>query len=75
RAEALEGVHVIHAGTRRTGDGLVSAGGRVLCVVGEGDDVAAARARAYAGVAEISLAGSHHRSDIAARLEAITVPE
>jgi len=44
---------------------LVSAGGRVLSVVGTGRDLAAARERAYTGVARIHLEGSHHRSDIA----------
>jgi len=68
-AEALPGVHVLHAGTVRTGDGtLVSAGGRVLSVVGVGADVAAARAAAYAGVDRVVLRGSHHRGDIAARM-------
>lgn len=68
-AEAVEHVHVLHAGTARSGDGeLVSAGGRVLSVVGTGVDVAAARAAAYDGVAQIELRGSHHRSDIAARM-------
>ena len=42
-AEALDGVHVIHAGTARDGDDLVTAGGRVLAVVGTGADLAAAR--------------------------------
>ena len=65
-AEALDGVHVVHAGTERRAGGLVSAGGRVLSVVGVGRDVAAARARAYAGVERINLTGSHHRTDIAA---------
>ena len=65
-AEALDGVHVVHAGTARRAGGLVSAGGRVLSVVGRGRDVADARARAYAGVERISLTGSHHRTDIAA---------
>ncbi len=45
---------------------LVTAGGRVLAVVGTGSDVAAARAAAYAGVAEISFDGAQHRTDIAA---------
>jgi phosphoribosylamine--glycine ligase len=57
---------VIHAGTARRGDGtLVSAGGRVLCCTATGDDLAAARAAAYALVGGVGLAGSHHRSDIA----------
>jgi phosphoribosylamine--glycine ligase len=65
-AEREAGVHVLHAGTARNRDGvLVSAGGRVLSVVGTGHDLAAARERAYVGVARIHLEGSHHRSDIA----------
>ncbi|MEW2326628.1 phosphoribosylamine--glycine ligase [Micromonospora chersina] len=58
---------VIHAGTRRDADGaLRSAGGRVLCGTATGPDLAAARDAAYAVVRVIGLAGSHHRSDIAA---------
>jgi phosphoribosylamine---glycine ligase len=69
-ANALEGVHVIHAGTARTDDGVVvSAGGRVLCVTATGADLAEARSRAYAGVAAIQLDGSHHRTDIALAAE------
>jgi phosphoribosylamine--glycine ligase len=67
-AEGLDDVAVLHAGTAITDDGaLVSAGGRVLSVVGVGDDLAAARARAYEGLSRIRLAGGHHRLDIAAR--------
>ncbi|MEN5074570.1 phosphoribosylamine--glycine ligase [Isoptericola cucumis] len=76
-AEATDGVHVLHAGTAAGDDGtLVSAGGRVLSVVGRGADLAAARAASYAGVAKIALAGSHHRSDIALKAERgeVTVP-
>ncbi|SCL64592.1 phosphoribosylamine--glycine ligase [Micromonospora chersina] len=58
---------VIHAGTRRDADGsLRSAGGRVLCGTATGPDLAAARDAAYEVVRGIGLAGSHHRSDIAA---------
>lgn len=67
-ADALPGVHVLQAGTSTAGDELVSAGGRVLSVVGRGADVEAARAAAYAGVAAITLGGSHYRRDIAARM-------
>ena len=66
-AEALQDVHVLHAGTRTAPDGtVVSAGGRVLSVVGTGSDVAAAREAAYRGVARIRLDGEQHRTDIAA---------
>ena len=67
-ANALLDVDVLHAGTRITDEGdVVSAGGRVLSVTAVGDSLAQARERAYAGVDLISLAGSHHRRDIAKR--------
>ena len=65
-ADALEGVDVLHAGTRAESDEIVASGGRVLSVVGRGATLAEARDHAYAGVALIGLPGSHHRSDIAA---------
>jgi len=59
---------VLHAGTRRRDDGtVVSAGGRVLAVVGQGTDLASARDDAYRRVAGVHLPGAHHRTDIAAR--------
>ncbi|MCW2750674.1 MAG: phosphoribosylamine--glycine ligase [Aeromicrobium sp.] len=64
-ANALERVDVIHAGTALVGGALVTAGGRVLAVTATGGDLAEARDRAYAGVAEISFAGAHARTDIA----------
>jgi len=65
-AEAVPDVHVLHAGTALDADGaLVTAGGRVLSVVGRGADLAAARAAAYAAVERIAFDGAHHRTDIA----------
>ena len=49
-----------------------SAGGRVLAVTAFGDDLHQARDRAYEAVGAVSLAGSHHRTDIA-RLDASEV--
>ena len=66
-ADAVDGVDVLHAGTRAEGSEIVASGGRVLSVVGRGATLAEARAHAYAAVALIDLPGSHHRSDIAAR--------
>jgi phosphoribosylamine--glycine ligase len=57
--------YVLHAGTAGRGGEVVSAGGRVLSVTAVGADLAAARDAAYAGVAAIGLAGSHHRTDVA----------
>lgn len=66
QAEAHGGIDVIHAGTARAGDDLVTAGGRVLAVRARGRDIADARARAYAAADEISFPGLQRRSDIAA---------
>ncbi|MET9348108.1 phosphoribosylamine--glycine ligase [Streptomyces termitum] len=57
--------YVLHAGTKRDGDAVVSAGGRVLSVTATGADLAEARERAYAAVGRIRLDGSQHRTDIA----------
>ena len=57
---------MLHAGTALREDGtLVSSGGRVLAVVGTGEDLQAARQVAMAGVERIVLQGSLHRTDIA----------
>ncbi|WP_438292662.1 phosphoribosylamine--glycine ligase [Streptomyces sp. HUAS TT7] len=57
--------YVLHAGTKRDGDAVVSAGGRVLSVTATGKDLAQARERAYTAVGRIRLDGSQHRTDIA----------
>ena len=60
-----DGPGVLHAGTARNDAGaLVSAGGRVLSVVGVGADLAAARTEAYDVLSRVSLPGGHFRSDI-----------
>jgi len=59
---------VFHAGTVLDPDGrLVTSGGRVLAVTGVGDDLAAARAAAYAAIDEIVFDGQQVRRDIAWR--------
>ncbi|MGW0189713.1 phosphoribosylamine--glycine ligase [Streptomyces sp. NPDC003362] len=62
--------YVLHAGTRRDGDDVVSAGGRVLSVTATGEDLTQARERAYRAVGRIRLDGSQHRTDIAAKAAA-----
>ena len=69
-ARALEGVDVLCAGVAEGPDGhLVTAGGRVLEVVGRGPDVSSARARAYAAVGCLAWPGLHHRTDIAKEID------
>ena len=60
-------VWTFHAGTRRSPNGgFVTAGGRVLHVVAQGDTPAHARDRAYVAAERITWAGRFYRSDIAA---------
>jgi len=63
-AEGVPGVRVYHAGTATRGSDLVTAGGRVLTVVGSGADYAESMTRAYAGVLKISFDGMQFRRDI-----------
>ena len=67
QAEELGGVAVLHAGTAEQEGVLVTAGGRVLAVVGTGATLQEAVDRAYAGADVISWTGAQHRTDIAAK--------
>jgi len=74
-AADVEGVALLHAGTRRDGSGQVtSAGGRVLSVTATAPTLGAARGRAYDAVARIGLDGGHYRRDIAAAPPAAPEP-
>ncbi|WP_178945429.1 phosphoribosylamine--glycine ligase [Kocuria sp. TGY1127_2] len=80
-AEALEGVSVMHAGTRRERSlsgttSVVTSGGRVLAVVALGEDLEDARSRAYRGAEKIAWKGAQYRRDIAQKAAAgqIQVP-
>ena len=57
-------VRVIHAGTKREGDQVVTAGGRVLGVTANGADLMQARLAAYAACDKISFEGAQLRRDI-----------
>ncbi|WP_274585007.1 phosphoribosylamine--glycine ligase [Neisseria leonii] len=65
--EAADSVgKVFHAGTAADEDGrILTAGGRVLCVVGLGQGVAEAKTRAYAALSHIHFDGMQYRTDIA----------
>ncbi len=67
-SEAAEFGQVFHAGTRAAdgGAGAVTAGGRVVTVVGAGASLAEARERAYSAAARVSFQDGFYRSDIAA---------
>ena len=63
-AEAIPDVVVYHAGTARKNNCIVTAGGRVLTVVGRGDHFAESIVRAYSGALRISFDGMQYRHDI-----------
>jgi phosphoribosylamine--glycine ligase len=63
-AEAVDGVTVFHAGTRREGEHIFSDGGRVLGVTARGATIAEAQSRAYAGIDRIDWPGGFCRRDI-----------
>lgn len=63
-AEAVEGVTVYHAGTKRREGRLVTAGGRVLGVTAKAGTLEEALGRAYEGIAKIRFDGMFYRHDI-----------
>jgi phosphoribosylamine--glycine ligase len=58
---------VFHAGTALSGEAVVTAGGRVLCVTALGEDIRAAQRRAYEAVDRIRFDGAQFRRDIGHR--------
>ena len=66
-AEAMDGVLVFHAGTAARDGALVTAGGRVLTVVGRGTGFPAAIDAAYRAAGAITFEGMHMRRDIGRR--------
>lgn len=64
-AGSIPDVMVFHAGTARRDGRVVTAGGRVLAVSALGEDLAAARRRAYEAASLISFEGMQYRKDIA----------
>ena len=67
RAAARPGAAVFHAATVEQDGRLLTAGGRVLTVVGEGPTFAAAIATAYDAVGIVHFDGMQYRTDIGRR--------
>jgi len=63
-AAGIPGALVFHAATRRSDDDVMTAGGRVLTVVGSGSDFRDAIGVAYRAAARIRFDGMQFRSDI-----------
>jgi phosphoribosylamine--glycine ligase len=65
-AGAVRGVKVLHAGTKREGEKMLTNGGRVLGVTAAGATLDEALARAYEAAQKIRFDGVHYRKDIGA---------
>ena len=63
-AEQITGVKVLHAGTKRVGEEIVTSGGRVLGVTAVGSTLGAALGSTYAAADRIRFDGMHYRRDI-----------
>jgi phosphoribosylamine--glycine ligase len=67
------GVKVLHAGTKKIGGVIATAGGRVLGVTASGNSLDAALAKAYAAMGKIAFDGKHFRRDIGASVKRVDV--
>lgn len=63
-AAKIPDVKVLHAGTRREGDKIVTSGGRVLGVTATGKTLGGALEKAYQAAGKIRFDGMHYRHDI-----------
>jgi phosphoribosylamine--glycine ligase len=63
-AARIADVKVLHAGTKRVGDSIVTSGGRVLGVTATGNTLNVALQKAYEAVGKIQFEGMHYRKDI-----------
>ncbi len=63
-AEQINGVKVLHAGTKRVGEAVVTNGGRVLGVTATASSMGLALSSAYSAASLIYFEGMHHRRDI-----------
>ncbi len=63
----MEDIFVFHAGTARSGETIVTSGGRVLGVTALGEDVKEAIDVAYSAVKKIQWEGAYYRGDIGKR--------
>jgi phosphoribosylamine--glycine ligase len=68
---ASSGVKILHAGSKRSGDSLVTNGGRVLGVTATGASLDAALSTAYEAARKIHFEGMHYRKDIASRVNRV----
>ena len=70
-AEQINGVKVLHAGTKGVGETLVTSGGRVLGVTAAGASLEASLSAAYSAASLIHFDDMHYRKDIGMRANSL----
>lgn len=66
-----EGYYVFHAGTKLSGEDIVTNGGRVLGVVAKGENLKTARANAYEATKLIEFENKYMRNDIGKAIDEV----
>ncbi|MBO5552032.1 MAG: phosphoribosylamine--glycine ligase [Lachnospiraceae bacterium] len=66
-----DGYYVFHSGTKKTGRGIVTNGGRVLGVTAKGSDLRDARKRAYEAVDWVEFDNKYYRHDIGKAIDEV----
>ena len=69
QVQEMKGIDIFFSGVRKTSDGLVTDGGRVLTVTGMGATLEEARKLTYEAVSQISWTGMQKRDDIASNFD------
>lgn len=73
--DKIEGVKIYHAGTKREGEKLLTAGGRVLSIVAIEDSFEEAINKAYQAAEEIDFSGKYYRTDIGPQVQRFYLEE
>ena len=69
--EGKEGYYCFHAGTKKTENGIVTNGGRVLGITAKGRDLKEARANAYEATKWVTFESKYMRNDIGKAIEEV----
>jgi phosphoribosylamine--glycine ligase len=67
--ENNKNVEIFHAGTKSSGTGIYTNGGRVLSIVANGKTFKEARRKTYKAISDIKFDGMQYRNDIALKVE------
>jgi len=70
-AKQITGVTVLHAGTKRRGEAMVTSGGRVLSVTAAAPSLEGTLQSVYQAAAKIRFEGMHYRRDVGRQIDSL----